>query len=510
MTITALNPPRLVNLLAGTTSRLRVQAVVTGTMAPAMPVWDWQVQLGPLGDVAVTKLTPQGDIVEFPLAAEGHYNIQATAGPMCTSPVVTAHALRPGDRITSYWARVTPSRASQLLTKEAPIMIGGKIEPTQVISLTRGVPVAIDPKNARGEAIRSYIRISSPVSSIRFEGNNLSQAFKADLESGRAYDVLIVPEGTDAPVLLPERTANQLLADPFVFDPGLAVTGIIRQTQAGAPQPVADARVFLRAGNLPSSIGQSTTTGAFELRARDGAFQVSVIPAAGAGLPEARLPEGTSYSPATQMGSLQLTYAAIQTAAVEVAIRSSDGQRPVIDARVRLDAEPATLGNMGVVGSFRLPPDDREVPAIGTLRTEATTGANGAARFARLPFGRYRALVAPPAGMADAATTVATIEVRAAMAPPTITLVRPVKLTGRLLSMPPLSPAGLKLLAIEADGPSPGESLAATVNDMGQFSFSVAPGRSYRLQIEPAQERKLPRLFLGPHTVGMVDSPSAR
>ena len=97
VTITPLNPPRLENLLAGTTSRLRVQARVTGTMAPAMPAWQWQVQLGPLSDVAVTKLTPEGDIVEFPLAAEGIYNIQVSAGPMCTSQV-TARACRPDDR----------------------------------------------------------------------------------------------------------------------------------------------------------------------------------------------------------------------------------------------------------------------------------------------------------------------------------------------------------------------------------------------------------------------------
>ena len=106
--------------------------------------------------------------------------------------------------------------------------------------------------------------------------------------------------------------------------------------------------------------------------------------------------------------------------------------------------------------------------------------------------------------MADAATTVATIEVQAAAAPATVTLARPVKLTGKLL--PPSLSAGLKLLAIEADGPTPGEALAATVDAAGQFSLSVAPGRTYRLQIEPAQERKLPRLFLGPHAVGMADS----
>ena len=506
VTITPLNPPRLLNLLAGSTAKLRVQAQVTGAMAPATPVWQWQVQLGPLGDVAVTKLTPEGDTVEFPLAAEGNYSITATAGTDCKGTQV-ASARRPSDRVTVYWARISPPRSSRLPTQESPIQIGGGSPLEKAIALSDGMEVPIDPRDAKGDSIRSYIRISSPQSSVRFEGNNLSGAFMADLNQTILWDVLIVPEGTDAaPVLLVGRSVPQLQveAEMLKLDPGLPVVGTIQRTQAGVPQPVTDARVFLRAGNLPSSIGRSKENGTFELWARDGAFQMSVFPAPGSGLPEARLPDGTSYSPVTQVGPLQLTYAALDTAAVEVSVRSSDGQRPVPGARVRLDADPTSLGNMGVVGSFRLPPDDREVPAVGALRVEATTGATGAASFARLPVGRYRALVAPPAEMTDAATTVATVEVRAAMAPATVTLARPVKLTGRLL--PAALAAGLKLLAIEADGPNPGEALAATVDVTGQFTLPVAPGRSYRLQIEPAQDRKLPRLFLGPHTAGVADS----
>ena len=148
-----------------------------------------------------------------------------------------------------------------------------------------------------------------------------------------------------------------------------------------------------------------------------------------------------------------MTYAAIQTAAVEIVVRSSADQRPLAGARVRLDAEPASLGNLGMVGTFRLPPAGREVTAVGSLRVEANTRDSGAASFGRLPYGRYRALIAPPAGMSDAATTVAMIDVRAATVSAAVTLARPVKLTGRLL--PVSLSAGLKLLAIETEGPQP-------------------------------------------------------
>jgi hypothetical protein len=500
VSIQPVNPPRLIDLLAGETARLRVQARAAGAMAPAAPDWQWQVQLGGFSDVAVTRLTTAGDTVEIPLRSEGIYFIRASAGSGCTGQV-SASALRPGDRVTTYWARVSPPRTTGLPTQEASIEVGGGRPTAKVIALIRGVEVALDPKNDRGEAIRSYIRISSPRTSVRFEGNNLLQAFRADLHPTFPYDVLIVPEGSEAPVLITGRTAAMLRGDPFMFDPGLAVAGTVQRTEAAGAQPVAGARVYLRAGNLPSSIGQTGATGTFELRARDGAFQVSVLPAVGSGLPEARLPDGTSYLPGSEPNTVELTYAAIGMVAAELPVRTTDGQRPVAGARVRLDAAPASLGT---VGTFRLSPDGREVAAVGALRIEATTGPTGIASFPRLPAGRYRALIVPPAGMADAASTMTTVEVRAGAALAPVALVRPVKLSGRLL--PVTLSAGLKLLAIEADGPSPGEAVTATVDATGQFVLPMSPGRSYRLQIEPAQERRLPRLFLGPHTAGAGDS----
>ena len=508
VTITALNPPRFENLLAGSGSRLRVQARATGAMAPAAPAWQWQVQLGPLSEVTVTRLTPEGDIVEFPLASEGSYTIRASAGPMCTGSA-NVGASRPDVRMTTYWARVTPPRPADakmpvLPTHDAQIAIGGTSSPMKVIALSPGVQVAIyprtiEPRPEDSKLIRSYIRISSRSSSVRFEGSALSLPFEANLLMGRAYDVLIVPEGPFAPVLLADRTANQLLAESWAFDPGLAVTGTVQRTQAGGVQPVADARVFLRADNLlPSSIGQSTSTGGFQVLVRTGSFQVTAIPAPASGLPEARLPEGARLQ-VNQAASVQLTYAAIDSGSVAIDVRSSDGQR-VSGARVRLDADPASLG---AIGSFRLG-DGPEIAAVGALRAEARTDSAGSASLARLPYGRYRALITPPATVTDAATTVATIEVKAAATPVTVTLARPVKLTGRLL--PTALSAGLKLLAIESDGASPGEALSATADDEGRFSLPVAPGRSYRLQIEPDQQRKLPRLFLGPHTAGMTDT----
>ena len=184
VTITALSPPRLQDLLAGPTSRLRVQARVTGAQAPAMPVWQWQVQLAPLSDVPVTKLTAEGDTVEFPLAAEGYYTIQASAGPTCTADSQTAPAFRPDVRVATYWARVTPPRASMLPTREKAITVGATIpRVVRPVQLSPGVAVAIDPKNAQGQAIKSYIRITTSLSSVRFEGNNVSQAFEAQLDT---------------------------------------------------------------------------------------------------------------------------------------------------------------------------------------------------------------------------------------------------------------------------------------------------------------------------------------
>lgn len=493
VTIVPQNPPHdLRELLAGPESRLRVRAQVSGALAPATPSWTWEVSFGQVSPVSPTEVG-SADVIEFPLRSPGAYYIRAQAAPGCTGEI-TATAASASDRILNFWVRITPPRASGLPPQDNMIVVGGRNTPAKIIALLRGQLVRIDPHDRNNNAIDSYIRVSSSQSTVRFEGHNKDSnaGFFPSLLPLLSYDVLVVPDGGIAPALIRNLRPTELVGSLFTLDAGIPVSGDIR-AGAGAGTPVAGARVLLRAGGLPSTIGASDAAGAYELRARTGTWSGVVLPPAGSALPEANVEGGIAVGAAAT--NLRFQWRALPSARLDVAITEPTGVASTRAVRVRIEAEPGALPD---VGSFQVgggPP----LPASGFLRLETLTGAGGIASFASVPAGRYRAFAMPPDYAPDVTMSTARIEAGAAQAQ-RIALARPVALTGRV--SPAALARGLRVVALDADLNSPVESVSSTVDEAGQFGMLVAPGRSYRVQIEPAQERKLPRLFLGAITVG--------
>jgi hypothetical protein len=479
------NPPHaLSQLLAAPDSRLRVRAQVSGPTAPATPTWKWDVLFDNTTRVAAV-LAGSPDVIEFPVLAPGVYRIRAEASPGCYADQ-TAFAELPEKRVLSYWVRVTPPRGWDLPPQDnITIFVGGSNAPAKTISLDRGVPVRIDPHDANNVAINSFIRVSSPRSAVRFEGHNkdTNTGFSPFLLPQFAYEVLLVPDGPVAPALIYGRP-QELVASMFKLDPGIAVSGDIR-AGAGVGAPVSGARVLLRSGGLPSTIGITGGAGAFELRARPGTWSGVILPPPDSTLPEAQV-QGISLD--ASAASLRFQWRPPANARLDVTVTEPNGQPTARGIRLRIQAEPGSLPDVGtaLVGAQAL-------RASGFLRVDRSTGPGGIATFA-VPAGRYQAIAVPPVGSTDLAITTALIEAGTGQ-PQRITLVRPVVIAGSVL--PAGLSSGLQVVAIDAEGSSAGESVSATIDEAGQFSLAVAPGRSYRLQIEPAQERKLPRFFLG-------------
>ena len=141
------------------------------------------------------------------------------------------------------------------------------------------------------------MRVSGRSSTARFDGYVCQPArmgFQALLELGQRYDVLLVPDGERGPPTRAPLAYSGLLAEEF----GLQSFGSIPACgcPGGAQRATArcsGARVRLRAGALPSTVGQADAAGAYELRVRGGRFEVRVVPPESSGLPEAQLPEST-------------------------------------------------------------------------------------------------------------------------------------------------------------------------------------------------------------------------
>jgi hypothetical protein len=302
VTLVPVAPPRLLDLLAGPNARLRLQATVSGPSAPAQPTFTWKALLDDAAPIETTKVGA-GDTAEVPLRSPGRYRVEVSVTPTCGA-AVTATASIPDLRTVTYWVRITPPK-DKGPTQEMPIQVGGSNKLTKDIVLQRGYQVSIDPKDADGVAIPSFIRVSSRQSSVRFEWNNDStRKFLADLDHRHLYDVLVVPSRAGyAPALIGGRSPSELRAENFMLDAGVTVRGTVRAGPTpGAPLP--GARVLLRAGALPSTIGTSGADGGFELRARAASFEAVVLPPPDSGLPEARLPAGEllSIGPAGVVG----------------------------------------------------------------------------------------------------------------------------------------------------------------------------------------------------------------
>ena len=110
------------------------------------------------------------------------------------------------------------------------------------------------------------------------------------------YDVLIVPIDSYAPMYLLNGTPGSW-PQPLQLDRGIPVTATMRDSNGNA---VVGARLVLRRGSLPSTVGVSDANGAASLWARAGTLAAYIEPPIGSGLPSAAV--GAGSDPSTDPG----------------------------------------------------------------------------------------------------------------------------------------------------------------------------------------------------------------
>ncbi|HET6281852.1 MAG TPA: carboxypeptidase-like regulatory domain-containing protein, partial [Polyangia bacterium] len=378
-------------------------------------------------------------------------------------------------------------------------LIGTGFSPT-TLDLMTGNPVTLA---TYADVVRlpAYVRISSAVSRVALEGYTGRQSVDVVLLPYIRYDVLLVPDGPFAPKLL--SNTPDMLPRMIEFDPGTPVTG---RALDGRGQPVVDARVVLRAGARPSTVGRSDASGAFDLLTRGGTMSVEVNAPDGSGLPNLRVAAvpGVVLQDGTGL-DLTVKWAASTTARLQIAVSSNDGATPIAGAVVRVASTAVAtdmLGQLLVKTTGASAATEIVLPATGAVKVEATSTAAGTATFPALPTGPYLVTVIPPAqtGTLMAATTTASVDVPAADLTRAIRLARKVKLSGTLL--PSALTAGVRITAIDDDTRA---STTATAAAGGRYELLLDPGRSYRLWAQPTPAQVLGRAGLGGFTAGSAD-----
>ncbi len=489
-------------------------ATASGSQVPPKPSFDWKVTYNGQ-NVGTTVVGGDPAVVEFETGMIGQYQISvAVAGvtPACTDTEV-AGAVPPNNLVAVYLIRAIAPESSGLapLEEELPVSVGGM--PSKTLELRRGQEIVVTALDERAELPAYFVQLRSRDSTARLEGFidaslpiRRNFGFRARLDvsmSNQKYDLLVIPApdtgaGIRPPQLYPELSHPDIQLQDYVMQPGTRVSGTI--SAAGVPLPAA--RVRLRDGLLPSTIGTTTGNGGYELRVRGGRFEmrvrrfeVRVLPPPGTGLPEALLPESAGVTIPEDLAELPLDfqYGALPTSRLELTVNTPAGSPVGKSVEVLLQSLEGELGN---VGNFAFA--GTTVTGSGSVRLlHPTTGATVV--FERVPRARYRVTVAPPADLpGELGITSEEIDLRAAgtTVARAIALKARTMVQGRLTGTAPI--VGLRVRASDAGEDGFRRTTIVNVGSDGLYTIPADIDRLYRVSLEPTADRSVPRIPLIP------------
>ncbi len=487
--ITPVMPPSFIGLRPGDT--LRVRAEARGSVA-AGATWNWAVTFADGSAVnAAQSMVSDPALIDVVLSRAGSYSIQASFSGGALPCTGAAHFVvaKPGARTAFFVFRLTPPPHSFPPQQMEPAeLLGGTPTGDHLFILDAGTRVVVAPKRT-GDALPlpAYVRATETSSGLFQEGHTLlaggvMNPLNLTLAPGR-YDLLVVPDADVPPLLIRDRRPVELATMNVTLDEGVAVTG---QLTDATGTPIAGAKLSLRAGSLPSTVGTSGATGSFSLRVRPGTYGVTIAP--GVAMPE------TEFSIAATPGivisefptTISLRMASLPTARIGLTVTGAGaGAKVLVETR---NPVPATaMVEIGAGGTTIM----RE--ATVRIRAELSIAANGTAQTRPLPRGHYRATVFA-AGAAPMATvsTLDDIDTTPGDVSSTMSMEPPVVISGLLTQggqpSHPAHPA--RVLAIDDDAPvalapDAAAPFLAEADTTGIFSLKVNPSRRYRLIVDP-------------------------
>jgi hypothetical protein len=473
-------PGSFSGLQAGPLSLLRVRAQVSGHAG--VPAWIWLVRLAggqSLADINFTPVDSAGDTIDIKLEAPGRYEIEARidGAPECDRSPVLVTVDPP--QTPSFLFRVTPPAGSRLPMRDSTLAASDVAGASHTIDLGAGgaAVVSLLPTDPRGFPLPSYVVLTSGASALDVQAYTSTGPLVASLVPNQLYDVLVVPDGGWAPLLvtgLPDVIGQ---SQSLAITAGASIAGTARD---GNGKAVANARVILRDGLLPSTVGVTDGAGAFGVSVRAGTFAAVITPPASAGLYEAHVASSPGIPVGVSALSLDMTWAAVASATLTMTVRAADGS-PAVGAAVRVEssAEVASVGTLGVHAGAS---DVVELAATGTARADALTNGSGVASLGPLPAGPYHVVVAPAAGSSAAIT-----ELDVTL--PSTGLARDVALASTVTQPGTLEPAahaaGAMITAIDEGALPPVTLASAIANAAGAYALTLSPARTYELLVTP-------------------------
>ncbi len=424
--------------------------------------------------VASAKAQPDNSEVSFAIDQAGVYQaiVQISSGTFCPSGTGYLNVSAANANTAPFRLRFTNAGLAAVPVQDRVVMVAGGADYfVGPVLLERGVD-ALTTLTSDGVPQAAFVRVAStgtsaPIAVETYSGAN--GAIALPLQFGM-YDVLITPL-SDA--IAPMRLLWDTLATTIAMTPGTLVTGHVL---APNNAPLANARVVLRVGNLPSTIGFTDSTGAFRVRARPSLGAVTEIRVA----PSNGLPMLVATAVFDLTNDVVVRYdAAIAVRNLQgLEVRSaSNGLLPFTQVAVRGEQANAGTVTAGVASSAR-----------AIVVASATTDSAGQLPTFLVPTFALAAAIAPPLGATGmvAVPTVTPAQLRAdatAMMTATITLAG-VPLAGVELQLTPTHTSPLAAL--------PPIQLVANTNAAGNAAIAVAGAGRFNVRVVDPQRRIAP------------------
>jgi len=450
--------------------------------------WLWNVTF-PDGSAAPTTIVDHDPtVVAFPLTMNGSYAINARVTTHAECGSITRTMLVIDPRPTAFLFRVFPPARLNIPAQEFRLTTSDAAKPVVLSTQTQQLHIFTYDNVSR--ALPTYLRITSAGSNISIEGNTQNGPVLVPLLSDRQYDVLLVPTLAEvAPQLLGSLLPAQLMGESLTLDPGVTVSG---QAQRADGSPVANARMVLRDGSRPSTIGTSDASGSFTLLTRPGVMSAEIAAPNASGLPDAHVAGGPGVVLESLTDNLTLTmrWAALVSGSLTVTVRGLDGTTALPGAAViaTLAGPIASAGQLTVHNTSSDAdagtPADVVLVATGTARADTVSDATGTAVFSALPAGTYLVTIIPPAGAgAEAAITTISVDLTAGANTRAISLTSKVTIAGTL--QPADQTGGVRISAIDTGSDNGAAGASTFVAADGRYALAVDPGRNYKLWAVP-------------------------
>lgn len=483
---------------------------------------EWLVRSPTGSEIPVTSRDPDGAQISFRSSTAGpHYIVAsgALSGEQCIDAVDTINILAPDSTAIPHRLRLIPGPAQAAPAQEYLITVfTGADQALGEIPLSGGIQLAGTIQGEDGQPVPAYLRAvledaEDPAFVEAFADDQ--GTFSMHLEN-RSYSVLVVPsDDQHAPARFDDQraAATWLLTLPAAATIGGSVT-------APDSTPLANARVSMRTGAVPSTIATTDDTGAFTLRTHlEDALSLTVVPPAATGLPMLDLPSSAGLTgTAVAQAGIAIAYApSLRTRTITPSARLADSTTPAPGTRAIWISHP--IPDAGLV----TPAGGTPLAAAGSARLTAVAGPDSTWPPLTLPEAVYDLILEPPASSGASVTLLQDIDLTTEP-PPVLALAEHATIQGRITDMDGTGLAGIEVTAAPtgllaqnaglSTGQTAGRRTTSTAAD-GSFAVDLVAGGAYDLLFDspnashgrgqtslvapaPGQRTTLPALALPP------------